>query len=468
MSFAKLATGFLSRVISQGSSLILLVLGAQFLTPAEFGAYALATLTLALINVFLYSGAYEHLLKTQDVGADGPTVLSVKLFYAVLSAILLLSVGRVLLGFDDLAQLGFLLQIFAVVPLMSCTSAWREAAYLRVPSHLPRYFQLTLFRDGVALLLAIAWLIAGWGLWALVLHRVTLALIGALLFGWVERPLPLPDWRLSQVGQLLRKTSALTGSRLLSFFGNNGVDMVVGVFLSPAAVGLYRMASRMAIALYDVIAQPLVKYAWVHMASERRQGRTGRDVLRRSQAASLLLMGLAMGYISGGKEFLVPLLLGAHWQAAIPLLPWMAAAALGRAFGIFVEPVLSLEGHAGKLFQLRLVTTVLAVGLVAAGAAWGHTDGAATMRLAGAVLGAGLFWWGLWRWTTVPMSVLAEGLLLAALSFGLAWLVTWGVQQAPVPALQHLGLSVVALGLCGGPLAWACLRKYRPQRLKTP
>jgi O-antigen/teichoic acid export membrane protein len=468
MSLAKLATGFLSRVISQGSSLILLVLGAQYLTPAEFGAYALATLTLALINVFLYSGAYEHLLKSKDAAADGPTVLSVQLLYASLSAVLLSLAGYLLSGAETLAQLGLLLQIFSVVPLLACTSAWREAVFLRLPSHLPRYFQLTLFRDGAALVLAIGLLLAGWGLWALVLHRVTLALIGAVLFGWVERALPAPDARLPAVWRLLRTGAALTGSRLLSFFGTNGIDMVVGFFLSPAAVGLYRMASRMAIALEDVISQPFCKYAWVHMASERRRGLTGHAVLRRSQAASLLLMGLAMGYLTGGGEFLVPLVLGAHWQATVPLLPWMAAATMARTFGIFVEPTMSLEGRAGKLFQLRLATTVLGVGMVAAGAAWGNIDGAAQTRLAGAALAACLIWWGVLRWTSVPLVVLGEGICLSSLSFVVAWAVAWAVQKIPWPALHHLVLSAVTVAISGGILAWICLRRYWAKGPDTP
>ncbi|MCE2660701.1 MAG: oligosaccharide flippase family protein [Rubrivivax sp.] len=454
MSFSRLTSGFLSRVVSQGSTLILLVLGAQFLTPAEFGAYTLASIAVALANVFLFSGAYEHVLKSADLDRDGPLALSTQLLTAVLASVTLGCSGWLLKPHEATESLGLMLQLFSVIPLLAATAAWREAVFLRAPDKLPAYFQIILWRDLAALALGAGLLFLGLGLWAMVAYRMALAALGYAAFHLAHPSLCPISRRLSDIKSLLIKSMPLTGSRLLSFFGSNGMDVVVGVFLSPAAVGIYRMASRLVLAAYDIVAQPMMKHAWVHMADETRKGLTGHQSLRKAQGLSMILLAVACTYLTVSREDLVQLVLGPQWSPVVHLIPMFAAAALFTALGQFVEPVLSLRNKGVELFRLRLCVTLLLMGSVACGAQLWQLEGAAYAKLLGSALAAAVLWWGMLRWGGVRRAIAWEAFALAVGTSLACLVVGLGLNSLPLDAMWRLMLQALSMGALGALFIW--------------
>lgn len=460
MSFSRLTSGFLSRVVSQGSTLVLLVLGAQFLTPAEFGIYTLASIAVALANVFLFSGAYEQVLKSDNLERDGPLALSTLVLTAFLAAVILLSAGWILQYGETTGAFGRLLQWFSVVPLLAATAAWREAVFLRAPANLTTYFKIAVLRDLAALALGAGLLFWGLGLWAMVIYRIALAAFGYLAFYGVQRRLCTVARDPAEISHLLIRSMPLTGSRLLSFLSNNGMDVAVGVFLSPAAVGIYRMASRFVLAVYDIVCQPMMKHAWVHMAEETRMGLTGHPSLRRAQGFSLILVACACMYLTVGRTELVDLILGPQWASVAPLIPLFSAAALFTALGQFVEPVLSLRNQGPALFRLRLGTTLLLMGAVASGAYLAQLDGAAFARLGGAAWAALAFWWGMWRWGGIPLALAREALIVAAGTALLCLAVGLAIFQMPLNAYWRLGIHAFATVAVAMLLVW-CYTRYQ-------
>jgi len=439
-----LTGGFLSRIASHLSTLVLLVVGARHVGPAEFGAYALGSIAVTLIGVVIYSGAYEYLLKSDDPDRDGGTAFAVMVGVGVGSALGLLLAADLLATAYRSGELALVLRLFAVVPLFACLSAWREANYLRDPSRLERYFGLVALRDVVSLLAGLALLRAGWGLHALIAYRVLLAVIEYLLFRWVSPRLPVWRTSLAQIRHVLAFGGGLTGSRLLGFVGNNGIDLLIGLILTPAAVGLYRIADRLVVAVYDVVAQPLVKSVWVRLAAHTRLGQDGLEVLGAFQTLAFVVLGSALSFVALAAPALVPTLLGPQWEAAVALVPFVAGALLFNAAGLFVEPLLSLRSATARLFLLRLAATSVALAGVAAGAAWGGIGVAVQARMAAAVVSATLMWAGALYWTRIAPSTIGRSLWVGGLAVGLSSALVSAVPLLALPRWPSLVLQAVA------------------------
>lgn len=448
MNISRISTGFLSRIVSQASTLALLVLGAQYLTPAEFGNYTIASIAAALANLLLFSGGYEYYLKSEQPARDGPAVLLFLLMAASFASLMLVASGILLNYLSENSQLSTLLQLFAVVPLFAVTASWREASMLRQPDKLSKYFGLITLRDAAALGLGAILLWLGWGLWAMVVHRIALAAFGYVLFLIVHPAIARIGRNFTELLAVAKYSIPLTGSRLLSFFSSNGMDIVVGVFLTPAAVGLYRMASRLILAAYDIVVQPLMKQAWVNLAEDVRRGEAGASTVLRTQAITLILLSAALAYIVATRDTLVVIVLGEKWKEIGPLLPFLAAAALLTGLAQFAEPVLSLRNRTRELLMLRLgVTSTLLLG-VAVGSLALALPGAAIGKLGATAFSALIMGWGLVKWGGLSIKTYSAMCSLTVISFFLNWKVATAIGQAELNIVVELLLQGVAIALC--------------------
>lgn len=446
-AFARLASGFAARLASHVSALVLLIYGARHVTPEAFGAYTLASIVVALATLFLFAGVYEFILKSDRIDEEGGPALVLLVAIGVAAAGIMLAAAGLVASVYAAPDLERMLQVFAVVPLLGALTAWREASYLRDSRHLERYFGLTAVRDLLALAVGIVLLHAGFGVWALVGYRLAVAVAGYGLMTLASPGVPAPRWDVPAMRRIASFGGGVGATRLLGFASNNGIDLLIGLFLTPAAVGLYRIATRIITTVYDVITQPVVKSAWVRLAEAGRKGRDGLTELQSMQSLTLLVLACLLAFLAVGAPTLVPLVLGAHWAEAVPLVPWVCLAFMLRALVAFVDPLMSLRDEPGRLLQLRLVTTGILFASVAASAGYG-VDAVVMARAAAAAVTALVLWAGVQRWSGIPvrwaLHSVGVGLVGLALTAGVTrWIASWGTGAHATLLIQGAATAVI-------------------------
>lgn len=340
------------QVLSVAAMLVL----ARLLTPAEFGAVALATTLVSVLSHVQESGVGSALVHFRE---DPHTRASSALIFSSASGLAL--AGIVALAAPVYANFVRSPDVTGIVRALSVLLVLRGLIVVpnailereldfktRVKSELSSYV--------VQASVSVACALAGLGAWSLVLGLIsasaTQALAVWLLVPW--RPSPRhASWQALRL--MLRYGRFVSAANLLNLLNNSIDNLSVGRILGSAAVGVYALAWRLA-ELPATVIGPIVGRV---MFSVYSQLQDDRQAVRRAYLQNMqrtVILGLAPTVALGlAADPIVPALLGPQWTAAETPLRILCV------FG-FIRLVL---GPAGELFKgigkphLPLVATVI-------------------------------------------------------------------------------------------------------------
>src|SRR4051812_18702880 len=350
----------------------LLVLTHQ-LSPREFGVVAAAMTVIPLVYLLSDLGFSTYLLQADDVDQESLSTA----FWASVAAAVVLSTGLLALA----PVLASAFQIPELAPVL------RVLVLAAVPTVLAGV-PLSLLRRqmdfrGVALqslvaallgqVLAIAVVLRGGGVWALVSQVVVTQCVTALL-AWRRaawRPsarLSLPRLRtMAAFGVWVSSVDVLATARMLA------ESWIITVALGPSALGLLSIGQRLVLVAQELVAASMVPGSTIVFARVRESA----DRLR---AAYLKALGLVYAVVSPVMVVvvvtapeLVPVLFGPGWSASVPPAQALAVAGiitLGAALdhGLFYG-----LGRPGTWLTYAVVVDAATVGTTAIAVQWGIT-----------------------------------------------------------------------------------------------
>jgi PST family polysaccharide transporter len=393
---------------------------ARLLSPADYGLMGVAGVFTALggflgqfgIGVALVQRAE---LSERDIRAGFTLAMGLALAMALLTVAAapliaalfrspeLVPVLRVLSLMFPIANLGYVAE-----SLLDRALAWRRNMWVNVVSTVA---------GNAAVACGLAAL--GFGVWALVLSRLTESLFRTvLLLRWQPHPKrPLFDGH--EVWSLLRFGRGLTTARLFNYGASQADYLIVGRVLGVTPLGYYTRAFRLMLIPINYFAAVVTRVLFPTMARLQQEPA--------KLAAAYLTGGAMVGAVSGPVSALmvvlapelVSVVLGPGWgPAVVPFQVLAAALALRSGFTM----AYCLDGALGdmgkRIVRDGVYAAAVAIGCLAA-VRWGLTAVAAAVSVAVAihyVLGAAMsrrllgFGWGEYWHSQWP------GLLLALLT----------------------------------------------------
>ncbi|MDY7106589.1 MAG: oligosaccharide flippase family protein [Actinomycetota bacterium] len=352
----------------QATTLAVTFVLARQLGPTTFGAVALGTVYIALIQMLLQQGMVAALIHRDRLDDDHVDTA----FWMVLATSVALTAASVGLaswwaGVNDSPVLRTV--VLGLTPLV----VMRGLAV--VPDALLRRdlaFRTLAVRTNSSVLVGgvvgIGGAFAGWGFWALVAQQLTTAGIElVVLWGGCEwRP------RLRFSRRSLRELAAFsvpsTAASLGVFAEGRADAVIVGLYFGPAAVGLYRLAAR----LVNMAVQSIVGTFRAISLPELARHQRDRDALRdRLLSIVRLSAGSAivpLASLAAAAPSLMDVL-GPEWRPAAGALAVLAVAGAARTVGDLGGPLLQAVGRPRVLAGLAWTRAALtSLTLVAAGA----------------------------------------------------------------------------------------------------
>ena len=355
-----------ARVSGQFAMVAVTLVATRHLGPADFGLFAIAGAFVMLARTMLYTGPFEYLLKAapererETASACLAATVAVACGWTLLLAAIGLAAPMVFRG----SGVAGVILMLAPSVLFAAFAAFAEAAMLRGGA-VRRYYAITVVAECGAGLAAIALLIGGWGIWALVVQIYARIALLILALGGFGPRLVLVRPPFGEVTAVLRWSTSRYGSVLVGFLANYSGDLVLGVVFSPAAAGLYRASNRMVTALADMFVQPAGMLALTTLAAERA-GRSEGGAGEARPGAWLRLTALfaalgwpALAVLALFANRLVPLALGPAWAAAGPVVAVFCLARMAALVTAVASAALVVADRQGR---------VLAVQTAAAGA----------------------------------------------------------------------------------------------------
>ena len=310
---------------------------------------------------------------------------------------------------------------------------------------------------------AIALAASGLGVWALVWGVVMRhAVHAATVFAAAPR-LPRPGLARRETGELLRAGAGFSSIALFDLAAWQGSRLVVGSALGAASLGYFTRATALS-SLAGYPGRVLGGVMFPSMAQrQHRRDRLGVVYLHGVEMLSLAALPLGLMLAVCAPE-IVAVVLGAQWDAAVPVLRILAVGTVARIGGIVNMPVTRAMGALGRVAWRQAAYACLLLAGVAAGCRWGLGG------VAAATVGALVVSW--LTMTQLTLSLLGLGwraLLrrhLPALWAG-AWaapallLTAMLARQAELPAAAALAAEFAACAAAVGAASWHAPRFAR-------
>lgn len=357
-----------SKGFSQAAQLGIFFAAARFLTPYDFGLYALVSAT-AVITIILAEGGWAEFIMKSDNGADHfNEVVTASILSGALLGASVCAAGLILWRGFDLSTAGTLLTLFSALTMLSGISApyrgalvasrrLRLQAFIRIAAEL-----LGLTVTGIGFL-------AGWGAAALVLGKVsTQFVIFTASFRAVHRKVSL---RLSPEVAVMLFTFAkhIVANRVVAFVASYSGTLAIGGFLGVAEAGYYRIAERLVLAISELIGEPARMLAW----SVFRQARQAQDK-GAIQAVTLAITRFVTLLITFGmplyiglallSQAAVALLLGEAWLPASGIVTILCFRQLLLLPGMATEPLLTVMGYVHKRLAITILNVIVSLVLI--------------------------------------------------------------------------------------------------------
>ena len=369
-----------------GLQLLGVVVLSRLLSPADFGLVAMISVFLALGSLLRDFGMPTAALQARSLSSQqASNFFWLSTLLGSIAALLLAAVSPLLAGIYEEPRLVVIGPAMAVTLLLNGVQAQIQVQLARGL----RFVTLAttdLVSQALALTVAIALAWSGFGYWAIVVQAIMAPSL-LLILRWVAvrwRP-NLPRRGHGSAG-LFRSGWDLGLAQFLAFAANNADTFAIGVHLGAGQLGIYNRAFQLYSIPRSGMLDPLTQVVLpVINRLTAEGGRSASMLLRRLQFALSGALTLVFVVVAATAEYLVPLVLGNQWGAAVAPLQILAFGGFFAAFGTVSYWVFLLEHKSRSLLYLHLITKPIMIVFVLLGLPFGIVGVAAGYAIAQAV-----------------------------------------------------------------------------------
>lgn len=371
----------------QAITMIVTLVLAGILGPTAFGTVAMATVYVLFVQMLLQQGMIPALIQRKDLR---PEHLDSAFWMVVAASGVLTVVSIALAGWwasvNRLPDLQAVISVLSILIPIKGLVVVQEARLRRQMDFRPLAIRtmVSVLAGGVV---GVVMAVQGMGVWALVAQQVTTGVMELVVLWSVSGWRPRLRFSSRCAKELLGFSA---GSSLASFgvFINNRSDaLLIGLFFGPAAVGLYRFASRWVDMLIEVSVRSLQAVSLPELSRFQDERERFDERLLAVLGLSSLLALPALGILAAASGPLMALV-GPEWSDAVVPLQILCGVGAAKALVLFNGPMLQALGRTGQLAALAWAAGVLsALGFVVAAvilrdaSAEGQVSGMAVSRL---------------------------------------------------------------------------------------
>lgn len=455
------AWNYLAFALSKSSTLIMTVVVARILDPAEFGLFALALLVVNLFDYVKDLGVGSALVQNRrDWSLLAPTGLTFSVLFGLAgSAVLALTApwAAAALGQPDLAGMIRVLAVgLALGALSTVPAAWLRRSMNFGARVLPE-FAGALIKTALTIGLAFG----GFGVWSLVYGQLAATAVMTPMYWLVARRAPAFGLDRAVAGELLRFGIPVTAVTLLAYAIYNVDYLAVGTRLGAEDLGLYTLAYRLPelLVLNLCVVVSDVLFSALSGLQHDREGLAGH-YLQALSVVMALTAPVGVGLAVAARP-VIATMYGDQYTGAVPILSVLALFTVVYSASFHAGDVFKATGRPGVLTAINFAKLALLAGPV-----WWAAGHSATM-VAYALLATEAIHFVvrmavLHHLTGVRFSAVATaitGPLLAAAGMGLA---VFALAHATAGLVAPLELALLAVA---GALLYVALLRLTAPRL---
>ena len=442
--------GAVVMMLGQAGRLIIQLAGvavlARLLLPADFGLFGKTIALTGFITVIQTGGLSLATIQRAQITHEQISMLFwLNATLGVVAASMIAALSPAMAWFYDDPRVLWLGLALAGVVAISGLTVQHDALMQRQMrfTAIAVIYIITLIAGFAAAILC-AW--RGAGFWALAVQQYVSSLTFLLLLLAFCRWLPGLPRRGTGVGPMIKIGVHQAGFNLLNFSTRNLDRVLIGRFVSDAALGFYTLAYRLLLLPIHQINTPISAVVTPVLSRLHDQPeRYARFYYRAIGAIVFVGMPVACFLLVDTRPVIL-LLLGSKWLPAVPIFQALGFAAFVGTFNVARGWVYTSLGQTDRQLRWQLISTPVTLAAFFLGLHWGAAGVAASFSGTRLLLTVpGLLY--CFRGTPIRMQIIFLTLARAASAAVIAGVLLWGVQSILLQwSLQWIGLDFLVYG----------------------
>lgn len=431
-----------AKILIQISSVVIL---ARLLAPEAYGLLVMVTVVVGVTDIFRDFGLSSAAIQSPTLSRQE----QVNLFWVNTALGAILTVGAwfaapLLAGFYGRPELIPLTHAMAFMFLINGLATQYRADLSR--RMLFRRLALTeVFSTLAGVVVAVSLALAGAGVWALVAQQLGQVTVSLILVASMARWLPTWYRRSTPIKRFLGFGWRLAASQLVNYMGNNMDNLLLGLRVGAAPLGLYNRSYQLVMQPLGQIRGPLNTVAIPVLSRLQGEDERFHDFVVRGQKAIGYTVVAGLAFVAGTAGPIVGLALGDDWRKATNVLRLLAVAGGMTTLAYVGYWVYVTKGLTSHLLNYTLISSAIRITCVFIGVQFGLLGVAGAMAVAPMITWPLSFWW-LSRKASIPVRRLLLGgtRIIAFCAFILAACLTVEIFSASLPDALRVGLGLIA------------------------
>lgn len=315
---------FCWKLLERGGSavvqLIVQVVMAHLLAPAQFGALAVMLVFVNLGNVVVQSGLNTALIQSPAVDAkDYSTVFWMSLIVSLALFLGIFIMAPFVAAYYAMPEITWPLRAISLLLVINAYNSVQIAKITR-DLEMRKIFIGSLWSVAISAVVGIGSALIGFGLWALVLQQLSYQAVNCLVHAMQLDWRPTFDFSISRSKELFSFGSKLLISGLLDTGYQSLSNLIIGKMFNPVILGLVSQGQKYPQAIggmIDSAVQPVMLSAVSKVQDDKIYV---KRLVRRALKMSTFLIAPAMVLFATVAPTLIPVVLGEQWGPCVPFL----------------------------------------------------------------------------------------------------------------------------------------------------
>ena len=229
---------------TQGIGLVVSIILARLLLPAEFGLIAMLGIFMGLAATLINSGLTSSLIRTEELDEeDYSTVFFFNLGVSCLLYIVFVLTAPWIAMFYNQPVLTNIVRLYSITFIINYFSAIQITRLNKIMDFKTQLkFSIPSIVLGSIVGVVMAYL--GYGVWSLVWSAIVQALVSTLQFWYFSKWMPLFVFNIQKFKYHFHYGIKLMFSGILDILFTNAYTIIIGKFFAPAQVGYYNRAEN--------------------------------------------------------------------------------------------------------------------------------------------------------------------------------------------------------------------------------
>ncbi len=340
-------------------SFLIFIILSRILGPKDIGLVAFALIIVEFGRILVNAGFSQAIVqKTTWDNTYASTCFYLNIFFAAIVTVVVLLIGAPLISYYYVPEAGPIVKALSVIYFIEGLKAVHDGKLKREFA-----FRVIAFRTVAASIVSgivgIYLVLHDFGVWALVWQQLTNHFLIAIITLSSAKWMPSMTFSRSEAKALLRFSSPLMFAQLMGNINNYILEILLGIFIGPAALGIYRVGGRALYILQDVVLKPFEYTALSALSRLSSLQQQAYGTLRLIRMSAYIIFPIFFGAAALSAEFIV-LAFGAKWAASGNIMAILAIGVAPQVFGYNVNAALSASNNSKVVMKIASIDFVIA------------------------------------------------------------------------------------------------------------